>query len=118
MSATNGRAMKAKGSQFERSVAAYLREHGHAHAERSYGAGRPDDRGDLDGLPRFCVEVKAHRALDLAAFVDEATAEAAHCPTGTMPVVIAKRRGRPTAESYVVMRLSDWAQLVAEEENS
>src|ERR1039458_8619926 len=36
--ATNGKAMKARGSQFERDVARYLAAHGHPYAERAYGA--------------------------------------------------------------------------------
>jgi len=72
MPTVNGRAMKARGSAFERDVAQYLRDHGHRYVERAYGAGRSDDRGDLDGLPRWTVEVKACRALDLAGWCDEA----------------------------------------------
>lgn len=106
---TGGSGPKRKGSRFELEVARYLAEHGHPYAERAYGAGRPSDVGDIDGLPGLCVEVKCHRALDLAGWVDEAIAEAANAGRGVVPVVVAKRRGRPTADAYVVMRLSDWA---------
>jgi len=116
MPAVNGRAMKARGSQFERDVAQFLRDNGHPYVERAYGAGRPDDRGDLDGLPGYVVEVKCHRALDLAGFVDEAVREAANVGGDIVPVVIAKRRNRPVADAYAVMRLADWAQLVHEVE--
>jgi len=114
MPAVNGRAMKARGSQFERDVVGYLRDHGHRYVERAYGAGRNDDRGDRDGLPGYVVEVKCHRAIDLAGFVDEAVREAGHAGGAIVPVVIAKRRGRCTEDAYVVMRLSDWARLVGE----
>ena len=106
--ATNGKAMKARGSQFERDVARYLAAHGHPYAERAYGAGRSDDRGDIDGMPGWVVECKAHKAMALAGWVDEAVREAANAG-GAVPVVVAKRRGRPTGDAYVVMRLADWA---------
>jgi len=115
--AVNGRAMKARGSQFERDVVGYLRDHGHRYVERAYGAGRSDDRGDLDGLPGYVVEVKCHRAMDLAGFVDEAVREAANVGGAVIPVVIAKRRNRPVADAYAVMRLSDWSRLVGEVEH-
>jgi Holliday junction resolvase len=102
---TGWRAPKRRGDAFERAVAAYLCSHGFPYVERAYGAGRPDDRGDLDGLRGFVVEVKAHRSLDLAGFIDEATAEAR--ASGAVPLVIAKRRGRPVADAYVVLRLCD-----------
>ena len=115
MAATNGRAMKAKGSAFERDVVAVLRDHGHPNAERAYGAGRPDDTGDVDGLPRFALELKCCRTIDLAGWMNEATTEAANAGPGVLPVVVAKRRGRPADQSYVVMTLADWAQLVADD---
>ena len=95
----NGRAMKAKGSAFERQVAEYLRDHGHPHAERAYGAGRPADVGDLDGLPGYVVECKCHRTIDLAGFMHEAVAEAANVGPDIVPVVIAKRRNRPIRDA-------------------
>lgn len=116
MPGVNGRAMKAKGSAFERELVRYRRDRGHPYVERAYGAGRSDDRGDLDGLPGYVVEVKCHRALDLAGFVDEAVREAANVGGDIVPVVIAKRRNRPVADAYAVMRLADWAQLVHEVE--
>ncbi len=113
MTATGGRAMKAKGSAFEREVVAVLRERGHPHAARAYGAGRPRDVGDVSGVPGFAVEVKACRALDLAGWLDEAAREAANAGPRTIPVVVAKRRGRGAADAYAVMKLGDWAGMVA-----
>jgi hypothetical protein len=105
--------MRAKGSAFEREVVRVLREHGHPHAERAYGAGRPRDVGDVSGVPGFAVEVKACRALDLAGWADEAAREAVNVGAGTVPVVVAKRRGRPAEDAYAVMPLSHFAELVA-----
>jgi len=113
MPTVNGRAMKARGSAFERDVAQYLRDHGHRYVERAYGAGRSDDRGDLDGLPRWVVEVKACRALDLAGWCDEAKREQGNAGSD-YAAVVAKRRGKAVEHAYVVMTLSDWARLVGE----
>lgn len=92
---------KRKGSAFERDVVAFFRDAGHPHVERSYGAGRPDDRGDIDGLPRWVLELKACKALDLAGWSDEAERErlAAGCD---FAAVVAKRRGKPTGAAYVM----------------
>ena len=115
MSAINGRAMKAKGSAFEREVVAYLRDHGHPYAERHYGAGRPEDVGDIDGIVGFTLECKAHKALALADWTDEAERERVN---GRQPyaAVIAKRRCKPVAQSYVVMNLAAFARLLADDE--
>ena len=113
MRAANGRAMKAKGSAFERDMVAVLREHGHPHAVRAYGAGRPRDVGDIAGLAGFVVEAKCHRSLDLAGWCDEAAREARHAGAGTVPVVVAKRRGHGAADAYAVLRLADLADLIA-----
>ena len=111
--ARNGRAMKAKGSAFEREVVRVLHEHGHPHAARAYGAGRPRDVGDISGVPGFAVEVKACRSIDLSGWLDEAAREAANVGPSVLPVVVAKRRGHPPEDAYAVLRLSDFAELVA-----
>ena len=114
MPATNGRAMKAKGSAFERDVVAYLKANGHPYAERHYGAGRPDDVGDIDGIVGWTVECKAHKALALAEWADEAECERQH-GRQRFAAVIAKRRCKPVAQSYVVMSLETFAELLADE---
>jgi Holliday junction resolvase len=107
----NGAAMKAKGSAFEREVVRALKRLGFPYAERAYGAGRPHDVGDIGGVPGLVFECKARRAIELAAWVDEAQREAANA--GAVGVVVAKRRGRPAEDAYVVLSLSDFAALMA-----
>ena len=63
MAAVNGRAMKAKGSAFEREVVAFLRANGH----------------------QPCA------------------------------AVVAKRRGKPVGDSYVVLDLDTFARLLADD---
>lgn len=47
-----------KGDDAERELVQRLRALGLVDADRSYGAGRRDDRGDLDGLPGVVAQVK------------------------------------------------------------
>jgi len=47
-----------KGSAAEREICALLRSQGLPDVDRAYGAGRPDDKGDLDGLPEVYAQVK------------------------------------------------------------
>lgn len=106
--------MKVKGAAFERRVVAFLRQVG-IPADRSYGAGRKDDRGDIDGLPRWVIECKAHKALDLAAWMDEAQREQA-CAGTDYAAVIAKRRNRPAESAYVILDLATFCRLITEME--
>jgi hypothetical protein len=109
---TGGAGPKRKGSAFERDVVHYLREHGFLDAERAYGAGRPEDIGDVVGVPGVTIECKAVRSIDLAGFVDEAERERinARQPYG---VAVVKRRGKSTGQAYVVMSLEAFSRLVA-----
>lgn len=102
-----------KGNAFELAIVGYLREHGFPFAERAYGAGRPDDRGDIDAIPGWVLEAKNHKALDLAGWCSEASAEAANARSHWW-AVIAKRRNRPIADAYVVMPLHQFARLLAD----
>ena len=104
-----------KGNGFELAIVSYLREHGFPFAERAYGAGRPDDRGDIDGVPGWVIEAKNHKSMDLAGWANEAAAEALNARAHWW-CVIAKRRNRPVGDAYVVMPLSQFARLLAEEE--
>jgi len=114
MPATNGKSMKAKGSAFERAVCDYLRANGHPYAERHYGAGRPEDVGDIDGIPGWTLECKNCKALDLAGWSNEAEHERQH-GRQRFAAVIAKRRNKPTADAYVVLSLDTFARLLADE---
>jgi hypothetical protein len=108
-------ANKAKGSQYERDVAKYLRANGFPEADRRYGAGVREDKGDIVGVPGFAIECKNQRTITLSQFLDEAIIEAKHA-RARFGVAVIKRRNRPTAESYVVMSLDQFAQLIREKQ--
>lgn len=102
---------KRKGSKWERDLVNWFNQHGHPGVERAYGAGRPDDRGDLTGIPGFTIEAKNHQKITLATFVDETAREAHNAGTPWYATII-KRRSRPPADAYVVMPLHIFADLI------
>jgi hypothetical protein len=112
---TGGASQKRRGSTFERDVAGHLREHGFADAERAYGAGRQLDRGDIQGVPGWVLECKAHKAIDLAGWCDEAERERVNA-SQPYSAVIAKRRGKATGAAYVVLSLDAFARLLSDRE--
>lgn len=102
-----------KGATFERDVVAYFNANGHPYVERAYGAGRPDDVGDLDGIPGWALELKNHKTLTLSGWLDEAEVERVNA-RARFAAVIAKRRNKPASQSYVVMTLETFAELLAD----
>jgi Holliday junction resolvase len=104
---------KAKGSQWERDVAGYLRENGFPMADRRYGAGVQQDKGDLVGVPNFALECKNQAKIDLAGFIEEAIIEARNA-NARFGAVIIKRRRKATKDAYVVMTLEQFAVLIKE----
>jgi len=104
---------KRKGSAFELEVARFLQGAGFPHAERAYGAGRQDDRGDIDGLPGLVIECKNHKTHDLSGWLDEAERERNNA-RADYGVVVVKRRGKAAAKAYAVLTLEDFARLWAE----
>lgn len=103
-----------KGSGFERDAVGYIRENGFPDAERCYGAGRPDDVGDIDGVPGVVIECKNRADMShLALWVDEAQREA-DTDGADFGVVIAKRRMKGIDEAYMVMKVRDGVRLLRE----
>jgi hypothetical protein len=106
-------AAKRMGSKAEREVVVFLRSAGFPHAERRI-AGARLDRGDIAGIPAVAIEVKDHGRTELAAWVDEARAEAGNADA-RWPVVWHKRRGRGSAgDWFVTMDGATFAAMLAE----
>ena len=103
-----------KGATYERDVVEFLRANGHPYAERAYGAGRPDDVGDIDGIVGWALELKNHKTLALSGWLDEAEVERANA-RARFAAVIAKRRGKNAGQSYVVMTLETFAAFLDDE---
>jgi len=95
---------KVKGSAFEREVVAYLQSAGFPEAQRAYGAGRADDRGDIVGVDGWVLEVKCHRDMDIGNWMNEAAREARNARCGRF-AVIHKRREHGAEEAYITMPL-------------
>lgn len=103
-----------KGTKFETMVAAYLAEVLGADAHR-LGMGGANDRGDVhvDGLG-VTIECKNCQRMELAAWLDEAVRESERAQTA-LGAVVHHRKGRGSArvaDSYVTMRLGDFAALM------
>ena len=114
----SGRAARERGARAERQVVAVLRAHG-IPADRAYGEGRQDDRGDIDGLPEFYVQVRCRTEIRRHAWWKE-TCEHAKALDVIPVLIFAISRMDP--ETWIVWwgtallgvhaaaRLDDWAQ--------
>lgn len=98
-----------KGSQWERDIVKYLRSIGYR-AERCYGAGRPEDVGDIRGMRDVVLQAKAHKRFTLATWVDQAKTQRLNAGAGIGAVVL-KRKMRPVQDAYVILPLSEFADL-------
>lgn len=102
------------GTRFAQKVVEYLNGHGFIYAERRAQHG-VKDRGDIAGVPPFVIEVKATKAIDLAGALTEAKAELANDPHARWFCAIVKRRNHRVADSYVVMPLSVFCEVVRDD---
>jgi hypothetical protein len=103
-------ASKAKGTRWEGEIVAYLHGAGFPHIERRTQSGA-HDKGDIAGLP-LVIEAKNCRATELAAWVDEAVAEARNAKVA-VGVVWHHRRGKASpGDGFVTMRGEDFVTLL------
>jgi Holliday junction resolvase len=102
---------KQRGSRWELDVVKYLRESGFKYAERAYGAGRRDDKGDITGFPGWVFECKNHKAMDLAGWMDETDREK-QTANAEYGVAIIKRRNKQTKDGYVLMTLEQFSKVL------
>lgn len=107
-------ASKRKGSEAERNVVKYLRRKGWGSAERAYGAGRPDDVGDISGLENVCIEVKNQKQMDLSGWLRELEVEKKNARATTGAVVHKKKGVADVAEWYATMPVAWWVDLLKE----
>lgn len=98
-----------KGTRWRHAVQVFLEAAGYATTARPWmEAG--DDITATRGMLALSVECKDHRALNLAGWVDQAERQA---PRDAIPVVIAHRLGKASAEdAYVIMSGRAFADLL------
>ena len=104
---------KRKGSAAELAVAKWLNKLGWVHAERSR-AGWTDDRGDIDGMPGVCIEVKNEKRIDLPGYLRELEVEMKNAKAWTGTVIVKRRGSTDVNDWYAVMPASVWAALLLE----
>jgi len=102
---------KRKGSAAELAVAKWLRKLGWIHAERSR-AGWQDDRGDIDGMPGVCIEVKNEKRIDLPGYLRELEVEIANSQAWTGTVIVKRRGSMNVDDWYAVMPAKIWGELM------
>ena len=102
---------KRKGSAAELAVAKWLRKLGWIHAERSR-AGWTDDRGDIDGMPGVCIEVKNEKKIDLPGYLRELEVEIAKAQAWTGTVIVKRRGSMNVDDWYAVMPAKIWGELM------
>ena len=102
---------KRKGSAAELAVAKWLRKLGWIHAERSR-AGFQDDRGDIDGMPGVCIEVKNEKKIDLPGYLRELEVEIANAQAWTGTVIVKRRGSMNVDDWYAVMPAKIWDELM------
>jgi hypothetical protein len=104
-------ANKRKGTAWESSIVAFLREKGFTYAERRALSGALD-KGDLAGVPGLVVEAKHVSRTDLSGWLDEAEQERDNAKAD-VGVVWMKRRGYTSpGRAYVVMSGDDLVWLL------
>ena len=100
-----GRAARVRGIRWERAVASFL----HTRTTRSTRPGVHDDPGDII-LGGWVVECKDRARWEIPRWWAETAAKAAAC--GARPMLILKRRQRPTGDGIVVVAARDAAALI------
>ena len=103
---------KRKGSAAELSVAKWLREWGWVNAERSRG-GWQDDRGDIEGVPGVCIEVKNQKQFDIPGWLEELRVEMENADAWTGTLIVKRRGSMDVDEWYAIMPAWVWAALLA-----
>lgn len=112
---------KAKGTSFEVSVKGWLNIRGFPNAHRAVLEGGLD-KGDIHGIynkvlkRKVCVQCKNQKAMKLSEWLND-TVEQAERLDNAVPALVVKRVGKgekALGDSYVVMRLEDFSQLLLE----
>jgi len=93
---------KAKGTNFESSITAYLQANGHPHAERRSLQGAGNDKGDIAGWPGVMIESKAALRWEIDAWMREVATQQANA-NAAIGVLWCKRKGKAGAADGVIV---------------
>lgn len=102
------------GRDWERKVARYLREETELPVH-PVNQGGIRDTGDLHGIPDIVVQCKDQGRYALGPWLDDARDQAAAADV-SVGVVAIRRREHTAADSYVLMTLESFAQLIKDRE--
>lgn len=102
---------KHRGTAAETAIVNYLQDNGFPYAERRTLSGNKD-KGDIAGVPGVVIEAKDCVRVEPAAWLDEATVEAANAGA-SVACVWFKRRGKSNpGKWFVLMSGETFVELV------
>jgi Holliday junction resolvase len=102
---------KQKGTAWETEVVRYLRDRGFEVERRALTG--TQDRGDITGVPDFTVECKNAANQTWALWMDELERERRN-DGAKYGLLVVRRRMKPVAQAYAMMRLDDMVGLMIE----
>lgn len=106
----SGAASRRKGNTWELQVCQLLRDYGwSAQTSRAIRGGTQHGADIITDAP-IDIEAKNHKQMNLAGWIDQAIRQAGQLPVA----VFIKRRQRPPAEAYVVMRADQYLHLLSQ----
>lgn len=108
----NARSAKNKGNRYENHLIEVFRENLDEKAQRTYGSGAGLDKNDIN-LPQFDIEVEAknQKTLKILDWIEQTQSQEGK--SGRTSVLIFRNpRKAEFLESFVVMDLYDWMELV------
>lgn len=116
-----GNRHKAKGTAFETLIKTYLIDKGFKEARRAALEGA-DDKGDIHGIQQrttlrpVCIQCKNDKSFNFSGWLND-TVEQAKRLNNALPSLVVKRKGKgekALGDSYVVMRLDDFIDLLGD----
>ena len=103
---------KVKSRRAELAVARYLVEQGFPYAEPTRRSGWADDRGDIDGLPGVCLEVKDAKVFRRDEWIGELRAEMDNRGVELGSLVIKKHGTLDVGQWYALLPVAVLVRLL------
>lgn len=101
-----------KGREAELLVARYLVDQGWSHAEATRRSGWSDDRGDIDGIPGFTVEVKSAKQWRVPEWLGELSTEMDNAGNDAGVLVVKRRGSRDVGTWYAINEMCHYTRLM------